>query len=158
MSADPSHFVLDGSRLPYRAGDTVALAVLRAGLHPGRGTLCLAGDCGSCVAEVDGIAYVRTCQTPSHPGMEVQRHPVDAAPAWHEGGPAPAAVEVHREEADLAVIGAGRSGTAAAAEARRAGRQVTVLDAGQGVEVVEPLKVVSRARDWMRAWNQIWKW
>jgi D-amino peptidase len=27
-----------------------------------------------------------------------------------------------------------------------------------GVEVVEPLKVISRAEDWMQAWNQIWKW
>ena len=27
-----------------------------------------------------------------------------------------------------------------------------------GVEVVEPLKVVSRGRDWMQAWDQIWKW
>lgn len=27
-----------------------------------------------------------------------------------------------------------------------------------GVEIVEPLKVVSRADDWMTAWNQIWKW
>jgi hypothetical protein len=28
----------------------------------------------------------------------------------------------------------------------------------QGVELVEPLKVVSRGRDWMEAWNQIWKY
>ena len=27
-----------------------------------------------------------------------------------------------------------------------------------GVEIVEPLTVVSKARDWMQAWNQIWKW
>jgi D-amino peptidase len=27
-----------------------------------------------------------------------------------------------------------------------------------GVEVVGPLKVISRGRDWMRAWNQVWKW
>jgi D-amino peptidase len=27
-----------------------------------------------------------------------------------------------------------------------------------GVEIVEPLKVVSRAKDWMTAWDQIWKW
>ncbi len=27
-----------------------------------------------------------------------------------------------------------------------------------GVEIVEPLKVVSKAKDWMEAWNQIWKW
>jgi D-aminopeptidase len=25
-----------------------------------------------------------------------------------------------------------------------------------GVEVVAPLKVVSRGKDWMEAWNQIW--
>src|SRR5438477_1574607 len=25
-----------------------------------------------------------------------------------------------------------------------------------GVEIVEPLKVVSRGRDWMEAWNQVW--
>jgi len=35
-----------------------------------------------------------------------------------------------------AVIGAGRSGTAKAAEAKREGRQVTLLDATQGTEVV----------------------
>src|SRR3954447_6991127 len=26
-----------------------------------------------------------------------------------------------------------------------------------GVEIVDPLKVVSRGNDWMQAWNQIWK-
>jgi D-amino peptidase len=25
-----------------------------------------------------------------------------------------------------------------------------------GVEIVDPLKVLSRADDWMTAWNQIW--
>ena len=27
-----------------------------------------------------------------------------------------------------------------------------------GVELVEPLKVVSKGKDWMQAWNQIWHW
>ena len=27
-----------------------------------------------------------------------------------------------------------------------------------GVEIVEPLKVVSKGEDWMQAWDQIWKW
>jgi D-amino peptidase len=27
-----------------------------------------------------------------------------------------------------------------------------------GIEIVDPLKVVSRGNDWMQAWNQIWKW
>ncbi|MDP9250910.1 MAG: (2Fe-2S)-binding protein, partial [Chloroflexota bacterium] len=133
MSAEAGRFVLDGSRLPYEPGDTVAVAVLRAGEHPGRsGTLCLAGDCANCVAEVEGIAYVRTCQTPAQPDLEVRRHRADAAPAWHEGVATARTIEVRREDADLVVVGAGRSGTAAAAEAKRAGRQVTVLDAGQG--------------------------
>ena len=57
MSAEAGRFVIDGQRLPYEPGDTVAVAVVRAGEHPLHGgTLCLAGDCGNCVAEVDGIA------------------------------------------------------------------------------------------------------
>jgi glycine cleavage system T protein len=137
VSAEAARFLLDGRRLPYEPGDTVAVAILRAGEHPRvGGTLCLAGDCGNCVAEVDGIAYVRTCQTPSTADLDVRRHPADGAPAWYDPTPEPPEIEVHREEADLAVIGAGRSGTAAAAEAKRAGRQVTLLDAAQGTEVV----------------------
>ena len=137
MSAEAGRFVLDGRRLPYEPGDTVAIAIVRAGEHPKYGgTLCLAGDCGNCVAEVDGIAYVRTCQTPASDGLEVDRHPADGAPAWHEPQGEPAEIGVEREEADLVVIGAGRSGTAAAAEAKRSGRQVTQLDAAQGTEVV----------------------
>ena len=66
MSAEAGRFTLDGRRLPYEPGDTVAVAILRAGEQPKYGgTLCLAGDCGNCVAEVDGIAYVRTCQRPA---------------------------------------------------------------------------------------------
>jgi glycine cleavage system T protein len=141
VSAEAARFLLDGRRLPYEPGDTVAVAIVRAGEHPRTGgTLCLAGDCGNCVAEVNGIAYVRTCQTPAAPGLDVRRHPADGAPAWHgpthDPTPDPAEIEVRREEADMVVIGAGRSGTAAAAEAKRAGRQVTLLDAAQGTEVV----------------------
>jgi hypothetical protein len=28
----------------------------------------------------------------------------------------------------------------------------------RGVEVVEPLKVVSKGKDWMEAWNNFWDW
>jgi glycine cleavage system T protein len=137
MSAEAGRFVLDGRRLPYEPGDSVAVAIVRAGEHPQTGgTLCLAGDCGNCVAEVNGIAYVRTCQTPASADLEVRRHPADGAPAWHDPEPEPPEIAVRREEADLAIIGGGRSGTAAAAEAKRAGRQVTLLDAAQGIEVV----------------------
>ena len=72
---------LGGAPLAFSAGDTVALAMLRAGQHPGHGgTLCLAGDCGSCVVEVDGVAYVRACQTLARDGMVVRRHPEVGGP------------------------------------------------------------------------------
>ena len=38
------------------------------------------GDCGNCLAVVDGVAYVRTCQTAARPGAVVARHPADANP------------------------------------------------------------------------------
>ena len=129
------HFTLDGMRLPYEPGDTVAVAVLRAGEHPAHGgTLCLAGDCGNCVAEVDGVAYVRTCQTLGRDGLAVKRHPSQGPPTWHE--PAERHVAVRRGQADVVVIGAGDAGRAAAAEAERRGRAVTLLDAEEGTEVV----------------------
>jgi len=50
---EPLRIVVDGGPIAYEPGDSVAIAILRAGQSPGRGgTLCLAGDCGNCVAEV----------------------------------------------------------------------------------------------------------
>jgi len=136
--------VVDHRPIPYEAGDSVAVAVLRAGEHPHHGgTICLAGDCGNCVAEVDGVAYVRTCQTPARPGLVIQRHPALGAPPLRGAAqidvtnPPPARrIRVQRSEAEVVVIGAGESGTAAAAAARRQGRSVTVLDARDGMEAV----------------------
>ena len=49
--------VVDGRPTEYRDGDSVAVAIVRAGEVPGHGgCLCLAGDCGNCLAEVDGVA------------------------------------------------------------------------------------------------------
>ncbi len=128
---------MDGQRLPYEPGDTVAVAVVRAGEHPLHGgTLCLAGDCGNCVAEVDGIAYVRTCLTPARADLEVRRHPAAGPPPWRPPTERERHVSVRREEADLAVIGGGASGRAAAADAEASGRAVILLDAADGSEVV----------------------
>ncbi len=141
--------MVDAAPVDYRPGDSIADALLRAGQHPGRGgTLCLAGDCGNCVAEVDGIAWIRTCQTACWPGLAVQRHPARGGPGG--GGPVihpvaqpdvtrpPLAREtpVRRLTVELVVIGAGESGSAAAAGARSRGREVLLLDAGDDAEVV----------------------
>ena len=135
-------FELDGAAVPFVAGDSVAIAILRAGQQPCHGgTLCLAGDCPNCIAEVDGVAYVRTCQVQARPGIVVRRHPADAnhapnPPAMHVDQVDGSAAAVRRVQADLVVIGAGDSGTAAAAQAERAGRSTLVLDARDGNEVV----------------------
>jgi len=130
---------LDGAPLAFSAGDTVALAVLRAGQHPGHGgTLCLAGDCGSCVAEVDGVAFVRTCQTPARDAMVVRRHPEVGGPPLlgPDAGHDRRAATVRHRSVDVAVVGQGESGRAEVAALRAEGRDALVLDAGAGQEVV----------------------
>ena len=138
--------VVDGQPIEFEQGDSVALALLRAGqpVRPG-GCLCLAGDCPNCVAEVDGTAFVRTCQTLARPGMVVNRHPAVGAPSMFNAQ-SDVDIAVTRQHADVVVIGAGDSGTAAAADLRAQGRHVTVIDSGEGNEAVAiysgPLVVV----------------
>lgn len=141
---EAGRIVVDGRPVAFAAGDSAAIAILRAGGRPaGGGTLCLAGDCGNCLAQVEGVAYVRTCQVVARPGMAVVRHPTDGLPPLPVvGGPdltAPPAVRevaVRRIETDVAVIGGGNSGVAARVAAERAGRSVLLLDAAAGDEVV----------------------
>ncbi len=141
---EPGRIVVDGQPIPFRPGDSVAVAILRGGAVPGTGgTLCLAGDCGNCIAAVDGVAYVRTCQTEAMPGLRVERHPTEGLPAlpvvaWPDIAAPPRLREtrVERARADVVVIGAGAAGLEAAADAERAGKSVKVLDAGSAEEVV----------------------
>ncbi|MCU1401672.1 MAG: hypothetical protein JWN62_4781 [Acidimicrobiales bacterium] len=131
-----SRLLYDGQPIEFADGDTVALAAIRNGQHPARGgTLCLAGDCGNCIATVDGTSWIRTCQTPARPGAIVGRHPDGTNPSML-GPDTMTAIEVRRHALDVVVVGGGSSGTAAAAEQRAAGHHVTVFDAGEGNEVV----------------------
>ena len=129
------------------------------GTRPEGACLCLGGDCPHCLASVDGVGYVRTCQIEARPGTVVETHhrdggrppltrPVDdddAPPAT--SCPSPVARHVH---CDVAVLGQGASGQAAAADARAAGKSVVTLDAADGQEVIGlyagPL-VVARTRE-----------
>ena len=50
VAEEAGRIVVDGRPVPFEAGDSVAMAILRGGEVPGRGgTLCLAGDCGNCL-------------------------------------------------------------------------------------------------------------
>ena len=136
--------VLDGQPIDFVDGDSVAVAAVRAGQHPQHGgTLCLAGDCGNCSAEIDGVAFTRTCLTQARPGMRVERHPAVGAPPLHldppinlVASPSHSSPSVRRQHADLVVIGAGQSGAAEAASARAGGREVLVLAGEFGHDVV----------------------
>jgi glycine cleavage system aminomethyltransferase T len=136
--------VVDGRPLDFEPGDSVAVAMLRAGDWPGRGgTLCLTGDCGNCLATVDGVAYVRTCQTAARPGLAVTRHPIDGLPLLPvvrstdaTTTPLGREIDLQRVAVDVAIVGGGAAGREAAATAERAGKDVLILDATDDHEVV----------------------
>lgn len=73
--------LVDGERVPARAGESVAVALLAAGrplvarsykYHRARGPFCLQGSCGSCLARVDGAPSRRTCRVPCRDGLRVE--------------------------------------------------------------------------------------
>src|SRR5512132_2699401 len=72
----------EGRPVPFEDGDTVAIALFRAGVrtftrsvkhHRRRGLYCLTGDCASCLLTVDDRPGVRSCVTEAADGMRVRR-------------------------------------------------------------------------------------
>ncbi len=141
MMAEAEQFFFDGVAVPIQPGDSVLVALRRCGVHPtGGGVLCAAGDCANCVVQIDGVAYVRSCQTSAVEGLLVESHPADGPPEMpivigHRSAAA-AATAVRNEHCDVVVIGAGSSGIVAAEQARRGGAIVRVFDAVDGEEVI----------------------
>ena len=73
---------LEGRRVPFEDGDTVASALFRAGVRTfnrslkhrrRRGLYCLTGDCPNCLCTVDGEPGTRACTTEARDGMRVRR-------------------------------------------------------------------------------------
>ena len=130
-------FVFDGAPVPMQPGDSILLALTRAGIHPNRGgPLCFGGDCPSCLCTVDGVSYVRSCQTLAVAGATVDGHPPSGEPplpAWDT--PSEAVVNEYRST-DVVIIGGGEAGQAELEAARRDGRAVELFDAGSGDEVI----------------------
>ena len=72
---------VEGQRITAREGDTLAAALLIAGVVPFRHTaisgaprapLCLMGVCFECLVEVDGAQNVQSCMVPVQAGMTVR--------------------------------------------------------------------------------------
>ena len=131
--------LVDGQPIEAHAGESLLLAMLRAGLHPtSGGCVCLGGDCPNCLVTVDGIAYTRSCQVKAEAGMRVTReHVGDEEPALlpDEGMSAGSAAPVRHVHCATVVIGQGDSGREAEREAREAGLGVVTLDARDGQHV-----------------------
>jgi len=78
----PVSLEIEGVAVTARAGDTVAAAMLAAGILVGRetpvsgaprGPFCMMGTCFDCLVEIDGEPNRQACMTPVAPGMRVRR-------------------------------------------------------------------------------------
>ncbi len=74
---------VDGRDVRARKGESVAAAVLAAGIVPTRlapvsgaprAPYCLMGSCYECLMTVDDRANVQACMTPVKDGMRVRTH------------------------------------------------------------------------------------
>ena len=77
-------FNYEGREIDGRSGDSVAAALLSAGVTdlratPVSGTLrapyCMMGVCFDCLMEIDGVGNRQACLTPIAEGMQVRRQP-----------------------------------------------------------------------------------
>ena len=75
-------FTFDGTPVPAREGDSIAAALLAAGItvtratpvsETPRGPYCMMGACFECLAIVDGRPSTQTCMTDVKEGMRVER-------------------------------------------------------------------------------------
>jgi predicted molibdopterin-dependent oxidoreductase YjgC len=73
-------FRFDGVDVEAHAGDTIAAALLAAGIDrfrasavtgTARGPWCLMGACGDCLVAIAGRGRRRACATPVEEGLEV---------------------------------------------------------------------------------------
>jgi predicted molibdopterin-dependent oxidoreductase YjgC len=82
LNEQPIQIFVDDRPLTCRAGDSVAAALLAAGIDAcretvvsgsARGPYCMMGVCYDCLVQIDGIANRQGCMTPVSEGMQVRR-------------------------------------------------------------------------------------
>lgn len=125
---------VDGLVLEAHPDDDLLTTMAKGGTVPA-GCLCWGGDCPNCLAVVDGVAYVRLCQTKPVEGMDVSPSPVLEPPPLPE---TPGNVGGHRQfrHVDMVVIGGGESGMGEASRLRALGHSVVVIEAAEGNEAL----------------------
>jgi D-hydroxyproline dehydrogenase subunit gamma len=89
----PIHFTFDGREMAGRRGDTVAAALLAAGVSicrttsvsgAPRGPYCMMGVCFDCLVTIDGAGNRQGCLVPLVQGMRIETQA--GAPIAHAEG------------------------------------------------------------------------
>ena len=135
--SDSVSFTFEGRELTGRRGESLAAALMAAGIRSlrttrtgaERGIFCGMGVCQDCLVEVDGQSNRRACMVKLDRSMTVRREGF----ARKLSPPAPGALpreadDIPEETPEILVVGAGPGGLSAAIAARRAGAKVLVLD------------------------------
>ncbi|HEX6808485.1 MAG TPA: FAD-dependent oxidoreductase [Gemmatimonadaceae bacterium] len=148
---------VDGRPITAPEGATLASAMLGAGITQfrtsvsgeARAPLCGMGVCYECRVTVDGRPHQRSCLIPCTDGLHVETMPNEGE-AWAPGVDAERTVRT----CDVAVIGGGPAGIAAATAAAEAGARVIVIDQGlrPGGQIWrhrDPAALPSAARAWI---------
>lgn len=145
---------VDGVVVEAEPGTTVAAALLDAGVSrfrtsvtgQARGPLCAMGICHECRVVLDGQMHRRACLEGSAAGRSVQT----TGTSFDLGPQAP----VERVTTQVAVVGAGPAGIAAACRAAESGAEVLLLDEGlvAGGQIWRHLdshQLPASAREWL---------
>jgi D-hydroxyproline dehydrogenase subunit alpha len=144
MTDDPLTFTFDGTVRHARPGQTAGAALLAGGtcawrvtrsLRRPRGIFCGIGACFDCLADINDDRAVRACLARLHEGDQVRTSHSRGTASSGDAAP-PAGAAAHRQEvmdADVAVVGAGPAGMAAALTAADLGCTVVLVDSGSAV-------------------------
>jgi NADP-dependent aldehyde dehydrogenase len=131
-----SSLTFDGRPLPVLPGQSIGAVLADAGVRSWRttrkngrrrGLFCGIGICYDCLITVDRLPNQRACLTAARPGMVLSSDSPSVASRPRIGlGRSPGTQDL----VDLAVVGAGPAGLAAAGAAAEAGLSVAVIDSG----------------------------
>jgi NADPH-dependent 2,4-dienoyl-CoA reductase/sulfur reductase-like enzyme len=141
MTDDRLTFTFDGTARHARPGQTAGAALLAGGtrswrvtrsLGRPRGIFCGIGACFDCLADINDDDAVRACLVRLHEGDQVRTSRSVAAPPPGDASPqaTTSAPGQGVTGADVAVVGAGPAGLAAALAAAGLGCTVVLVDSG----------------------------